>query len=118
LYCGIITHDESIALGTLHGGLLIIDKKGNPELNLNTENGLQNNSILSMKTDNLDNLWLAMDQGIDYMELSSPFSKMKTKQLEGNVYSVILLQLKFQISMQQMQVYGLYHIMHLKQIHL
>jgi ligand-binding sensor domain-containing protein/DNA-binding protein H-NS/DNA-binding CsgD family transcriptional regulator len=90
LYSGIYTQDNNIALGTLHGGLLLIDRKGNPVTLLNTDNGLQNNTILSMKSDNLGNLWLTMDQGIDYIELSSPFSKIKSKFIDGNVYSITL----------------------------
>jgi ligand-binding sensor domain-containing protein/DNA-binding CsgD family transcriptional regulator len=98
LYSGIPLNDGSIALGTLHGGLMIIDKTGKSLLHLNTENGLQNNTIISIKTDNTGDLWVIMDQGIDCIEIGSPISKLYNSQLEGNVYAVNLFHDKLYIA--------------------
>jgi ligand-binding sensor domain-containing protein/DNA-binding CsgD family transcriptional regulator len=89
LYCGTQTIDENYALGTLHDGLYIINKSGRMVLHMNTENGLQNNNIINLKTDFIGNLWVTMDKGIDYVELNTAFSKIQTKRLNGFVYSVI-----------------------------
>ncbi|MGC8824324.1 MAG: ligand-binding sensor domain-containing protein [Bacteroidales bacterium] len=89
LYCGTHTIDENIALGTLHNGLYIINREGKLVLHLNTDNGLQNNNIITMKTDFIGNLWVTMDKGIDYVELNTAFSKIQTRRLNGFVYSVI-----------------------------
>ncbi len=89
LYCGSTTVDNNYALGTLHNGLYIIDRNGRMLLHLNTDNGLQNNNIISMKSDYIGNLWITMDKGIDYVELNTAFSKILTKRLNGFVYSVI-----------------------------
>ena len=41
---------------------------------LNRDNGLQNNTVLSLNTDQSGNLWLGLDNGVDYIELNSPLS--------------------------------------------
>lgn len=89
LYCGTHTIDENFALGTLHNGLYIINREGKLVQHLNTDNGLQNNNVITMKTDFIGNLWVTMDKGIDYVELNTAFSKIQTKRLNGFVYSVI-----------------------------
>ncbi|MFO8128894.1 MAG: triple tyrosine motif-containing protein [Bacteroidales bacterium] len=64
--------EASIAFGTIQNGLILSDLEGNIKLWMNRSNGLQNNTVLSMKVDNYDNLWLGLDNGIDYVEINSP----------------------------------------------
>ncbi|HOT15601.1 MAG TPA: triple tyrosine motif-containing protein [Bacteroidales bacterium] len=89
LYCGITTRNNQIALGTLHAGLVLIDKSGKMIYNLNTDNGLQNNTVLNIKSDNIGNLWVTMDQGIDYIETASPFTRIPSQKLNGYIYSMV-----------------------------
>ena len=74
VYCGLRIDDNNMAYGTIQDGLLICDNKGNIKQHINIEGGLQNNTILSMNKDNLGNLWLGLDNGIDYVEINSPLS--------------------------------------------
>jgi len=66
--------DGKLAFGTIQNGLLICDKNGRIIKTLNRENGIQNNTILSMKQDSYSNLWLGLDNGVDYLQINSPFS--------------------------------------------
>ena len=63
-----------IAFGTIQNGLIITDDQGNLVKFINKSTGLQNNTILSTFVDNANNLWLGLDNGIDYIELNSPLS--------------------------------------------
>lgn len=72
----------SYAIGTLLSGLYIIDNNGNQLHHFNKFNGLQNNSVLGMYEDNQNNLWLALDKGIDRISIYSPVSVYKNDPLE------------------------------------
>ncbi len=81
-YCGVALSGGFYALGTHQGGLVIIDSVGNPIQHLHEGNGLQNNLIWGMNTDEAGNLWLALDDGVSHILLNSPFSSFST---EGSV---------------------------------
>ncbi len=61
-----------IALGTVRNGLVLTDLDGRNCVYLNRDNGLQNNTILSLLFDKQDNLWIGLDKGIDCVRLMSP----------------------------------------------
>lgn len=75
-YCGIQLHNELYAIGTAQDGLLLIDAKGQPHLHLNQTTGLQNNTVLSLFQDQQNNIWLGLDDGIDYIKISAPFHQI------------------------------------------
>lgn len=76
-----------IAFGTIQNGLIITDEQGNLVKFINKSMGLQNNTILSAYVDKSNNLWLGLDNGIDYIELNSPLSFIgEGLGLEGAVY--------------------------------
>jgi len=86
-----IAISEGYALGSTSKGLLILDKKGNPRQHLNREKGLQNNSVQSIYEDNAGNLWLGLNNGIDYVEVNSAFSLFNAKNgLPGTGYTSLL----------------------------
>ncbi len=67
---------DKIVLGTIHKGLLLIDC-GTKQLSyFNENNGLRNNTVLSVSFDAGGNLWAGLDSGIDYICLSVPFTKL------------------------------------------
>ena len=58
---------------------------------MNTFTGLQNNTVLSVAFDNLNNLWLGLDKGIDYVMLNSPIQNiLGTNNLFGAGYTSLL----------------------------
>lgn len=75
-------NEKYIAVGTVLKGLVIMDLSGRKCQYLSTENGLQNNTILSMMFDKGGNLWMGLDQGIDKAIVNSP-----VRQLYNNLNS-------------------------------
>ncbi|MCS4433568.1 two-component regulator propeller domain-containing protein [Aquiflexum gelatinilyticum] len=63
----------SLAIGTQSNGLFVIDDSGDIVLQMEKENGLQNNSIISLFEDISGNLWIGHNNGITLLELSLPF---------------------------------------------
>ncbi|MDZ4204641.1 MAG: triple tyrosine motif-containing protein [Bacteroidales bacterium] len=74
LFSGIRLENGSFAFGSVHNGLYLTDKSGEVLQELNRYTGLQNNTILSLFEDRNNNLWLGLDNGIDYIEINSPLS--------------------------------------------
>lgn len=64
----------NLAFGSIQDGLIISDQYGNIVQHLNRFKGLQNNTVLSMFEDVAGNLWLGLDNGIDFIEINSPLS--------------------------------------------
>lgn len=63
-------------LGSSHRGMLMLSDDGTPRLHLHRDNGLQHNGIEYIYPDNNGNLWLALRDGIDYVEINSPFTRL------------------------------------------
>jgi ligand-binding sensor domain-containing protein len=70
---------KGYVLGSSHNGMLMIDKEGKLITHLNKDKGLQNNGIEYIYPDNNGNLWLALRDGIDYIEINSPFTVFNSK---------------------------------------
>lgn len=75
VFC-IAEKDGKIALGTIHKGLLLIDCNNMRISHFNENNGLHNNTVLSVSFDAAGNLWAGLDSGIDYVYLTSPFTNL------------------------------------------
>ncbi len=67
-----------IGVGSIRKGLALIDRRNNRISYYNEQNGLQNNTILSLFFDDQENLWLGLDNGIDYITLDSPYTNLYT----------------------------------------
>lgn len=66
--------ENSLAFGTIRGGVVITTATGELIQHLDKNNGLQNNTVLSITTDRKGNLWMGLDNGIDFAEISSPLT--------------------------------------------
>jgi len=95
LYSAVRTPDGGFAFGTILNGMVITDSEGNIRYAINNQNGMQNNTILSLFVDNSENLWLGLDNGIDFVEINSPLSYIGSDKIgtgyccrvfEGNLY--------------------------------
>lgn len=69
---GIRSHSGYI-FGTIQNGVILMDEEGNIIRHLSRESGLQNNTVLSLYEDRQQNIWLGLDNGIDYVALSEQF---------------------------------------------
>jgi ligand-binding sensor domain-containing protein/DNA-binding CsgD family transcriptional regulator len=90
VYCTALIGDSSIAFGTIQDGLYITDLQGNIYQSINREHGLQNNTVLSFSTDSYGNLWLGLDNGIDYIEINSPLSILSYHHGLSSGYAAII----------------------------
>lgn len=77
---------DRTAIGTIKDGIFIINNSGQILQHINKQNGLTNNTILSLTTDYKGNLWAGMDKGIAYMETNSPFSVINSPDDIGTGY--------------------------------
>lgn len=103
-----IYYKEYYFLGTVQNGLLILDKNFNPVQHINQKNGLQNNTILSLFIDFDENLWLGLDNGIDYVKTNSPLNYIMNKNQVGAGYQSILFDRKLYFGTNQ----GLFYTTH------
>jgi ligand-binding sensor domain-containing protein/DNA-binding CsgD family transcriptional regulator len=72
IFSATVLQDKYYALGTILDGVIIIDQDGRLIQHINKKKGLQNNTILDLFPDRAGNLWLALDNGIDYVTVNSP----------------------------------------------
>ena len=79
------------AIGTIAGGLFLINEEGKVVQQLNTNNVLQNNTVLSLFQDKEKNLWLGLDNGLDYIGIQSPVMHIGSFYgLNGTTYATII----------------------------
>ncbi|MDO5607866.1 MAG: triple tyrosine motif-containing protein [Capnocytophaga sp.] len=65
------THSGDMVLGTLTGGVYVLDSEGNIRWHIDQSNGLGNNTVLGICEDKQQNLWVALDDGVSYINSNS-----------------------------------------------
>ncbi len=82
---------DLLAIGTNLNGVYIVNKKGEQVQNLSRKEDLQNNNILKIFLDNNHNLWLGLDDGIDFIAYSNAIKHIYPEKLnEGLGYTSII----------------------------
>ncbi len=89
LYSAIRLQNGFYIFGTIRNGIYITDANGTIYQHINRQKGLQNNTILSLFEDNRNNLWIGLDNGIDYVEINSPLSILNYNYNIGSTYATI-----------------------------
>ena len=80
-----------IAVGTNLRGCYIINKNGEVIQNLSRKEGLQINNILYLFVDNHSNLWLGLDNGIDFIAINNEIKHIYPEHLnEGEGYTSMI----------------------------
>jgi serine phosphatase RsbU (regulator of sigma subunit)/ligand-binding sensor domain-containing protein len=74
IYNTILLDDNSFAVGTLSGGVVILDKSGVVKNVFCKSNGLQDEAVYFMYIDKSNLLWIGLSKGISKIEYSSPIS--------------------------------------------
>ncbi|MGJ8547960.1 triple tyrosine motif-containing protein [Winogradskyella wichelsiae] len=88
VYSSIRLKDGTFILGTIANGMLHVDQNGKELLKLDQSLGLSNNTILSIMEDSFGNVWLGLDNGINVINLKSPYKVYTDKQgVLGAVYT-------------------------------
>lgn len=81
--------NNKLIIGTASKGVYVFNLNDNSYININRNNVLMNNSILSIGQDKENNLWLGLDNGIAHIEVNSPISIFYDNSgTLGSVYSV------------------------------
>lgn len=82
--------DGSFVLGTRSNGILHLTQEGNIDSHINILNGLSNNTIHFIFEDADSNIWLALDNGINCINLKSPFRIFNDREGRiGTVYASV-----------------------------
>ena len=85
----LMTGDSIYVIGTISDGVYALKKTGELIWNVNTSNGLQNNTVLGLTCVN-NNIWLALDNGISFIQNNSQIRFINSfKQDIGSVYSAL-----------------------------
>jgi hypothetical protein len=75
IYQSCQVHENSYALATRSGGIVLFDQEGKLIQIINKERGLKQNMCWDIYADKDKNLWAALNSGISYIELSSPITR-------------------------------------------
>ena len=85
------TNERELVFGTVNKGIVIKDIANGSNTFVNTETGMQNNTVLSISFDRLDNIWLGLDNGLDYVLYNSPITTIfGSKNIYGAGYASLL----------------------------
>ncbi|WP_265173570.1 triple tyrosine motif-containing protein [Flavobacterium sp. MFBS3-15] len=83
--------DGSFALGTVSNGIFILTPQGSVRYHITQNKGLSNNTALSVLEDKDKNLWVALDNGINCINLQSAVKSFSDDTgFLGTVYASIL----------------------------
>ena len=88
-YHATVLPDGSVAIGTLRGGVMLLDQAGRLRHILNEASGLRNEKVWYTYVDRQGGLWLGLDNGLARVEVGAPVTYFdKTTGLAGAVNSV------------------------------
>lgn len=106
IYSATLLKNGNLVLGTISNGFVKLHKNGSLFYHINQGLGLSNNTILSVFEDIDDNIWLGLDNGINIINLKSPFkSFIKKTNFWGTIYASIIYKGELYLGTNQ----GLYH---------
>lgn len=101
IYSAATVQDNCIAIGTVQDGIYIIDENGDIIQHINRLKGLQNNTVLKIFADRDANLWLGLDNGIDYLNTNSSISFIQQADRIGAGYTSIIYKGKIYLGTNQ-----------------
>jgi DNA-binding CsgD family transcriptional regulator len=90
IYAATSANNGLLALATSNNGIYIIDLNGNIIQRFSKAERLQNNNVLSLFFDSQQNLWLGLDNGIDFIAYNSAIKKISPLSLEESGYATII----------------------------
>ncbi|HZK94211.1 MAG TPA: triple tyrosine motif-containing protein [Prolixibacteraceae bacterium] len=101
VFSAILLQDHYYAFGTIQDGILITNARGEIIQQINRKKGLQNNTVLKVFADRSGDLWLGLDNGIDYVNINSPITFLKQSEGIGAGYTSIIHQGKLYLGTNQ-----------------
>jgi DNA-binding CsgD family transcriptional regulator len=97
IYNATSIHKNTIALATSNNGIYIIDIAGNIIQSFSKTEGLQNKNVLSVFTDKQQNLWLGLDNGIDFIAYNSAIKHINPLMQDAAGYTALIHENKLYI---------------------
>lgn len=89
IYHGLVLPDGSVALATVHGGVVHLDRRGRLIQVVNKRSGLQDETVYALFLDDQSGLWLGLENGISRVGMSEPLSRYDERLgLKGTVMAV------------------------------
>ncbi|MBI2270354.1 MAG: SpoIIE family protein phosphatase [Bacteroidetes bacterium] len=74
LYCGAKINEQTYALGSLKGGVLLVDKNFKTYKSISDKDGLLDNSVKNIFVDWNENIWLSLNFGMSFIEFNTPIT--------------------------------------------
>ncbi len=74
IYNSITLSNGDMMLGTIANGMMALSADGEFLYQMDQSNGLGDNTTLSLFEDSRENIWLALDNGIDFINTNAPFT--------------------------------------------
>jgi DNA-binding CsgD family transcriptional regulator len=85
----LVVNDSLLVFGSILNGIIFTDYQGNIFNRFNKSNGLNNNSVLSLCKSTDNGLWIGLDQGVNFLDLASPFVHYaNTSGTLGTIYAL------------------------------
>lgn len=107
IYTSLQIDNNRLLLATSLGGCFVIDKQGKLIQSFSTLEGLQNNNVRHVFSDKNNNLWLGLDNGIDFIAYNNSIKEITPdKQNKGAGYTAIIYDNKLFIGTSN----GLYYL--------
>lgn len=101
-YMGLQMHTGQIACATYSNGLVLLDEKQNAVWKLHSKNGLPVQEINGLGEDKRGGLWLATENGITHLEVSSPWLHYSAEEgLMGSVKTALRFRESFYVGTSQ-----------------
>lgn len=116
IYKMIPVGEQSFAISTVKGGILIMDRAGKVQRAINRNTGLIDNTVAGVMLDRSNNLWATTNSGISHIELSVPQTIFNSRngidgisissiyhrgQFYVGTYQHVLMQVPFQYNIKQ-----------------
>ncbi|AXP80726.1 YYY domain protein [Mariniflexile rhizosphaerae] len=86
IYNSIQLKDKSFLLGSISNGIIHLTPEGHINYQIDQTSGLSNNTVLSVFEDLENNIWLGLENGINCINIKSPFRIYNDK--KGNIGSI------------------------------
>lgn len=91
LNCAIRMENGDYVLGSQSSGLFLLNDQLALKQQLDKQQGLNDHTVISLYEDRHNNLWAGHNNGLSYIELSSPFTLLDEKiQVPGSGYAAFL----------------------------
>lgn len=91
VYSSIKLSNNSYILGTVSNGLTHLNSDGSVSFSIDQTNGLVNNTVLSLFEDIEGNIWVGLDNGINVININSPFKEyIDNLGVLGTVYASVV----------------------------